>query len=78
METQAMVPIQIQALTMNLDTQDLLEAFMSGKSKRTIEAYRKDLEDFGRFLKVETVSEAARILLSDHGKAKCYRTEVHE
>lgn len=44
--------------------QDLLEAFLSGRSDRTIEAYRADLESFARFLDVETIEEAARQLLS--------------
>ena len=69
METQAMVPISTQALTMNLGMEELIQSFMSGKSERTIEAYRKDLEDFGRFLKAESISEAARIFLSEQGRA---------
>ncbi len=42
---------------------------MSGKSQRTVEAYRRDLDDFRQFLRVENISEAARVFLSEQGKA---------
>jgi len=71
MDNTALVPASIHSVstTPALDTLELFAAFMAGKSQRTIEAYNRDLEDFGRFLKIETVSEAARIFLSEHGKA---------
>ena len=43
---------------------DLLDSFLSNKSLRTIEAYRKDLNDFRRFLDVPTIDEASKMLLS--------------
>ncbi len=49
---------------------ELLAAFLSGRSECTRRAYSQDLEDFGRFLGVDKVSEAAHLLLSrDHGNA---------
>ena len=48
----------------------LLAAFLSGRSECTRRAYSQDLEDFGRFLGVNRVSEAATMLLSrGHGNA---------
>ena len=50
--------------------EELLAAFLSGRSECTRRAYSQDLEDFGRFLGVDKVSEAAHLLLSrDHGNA---------
>ncbi len=49
---------------------ELLVAFLSGRSECTRRAYGQDLEDFGRFLGVDKVSEAAHFLLSrGHGNA---------
>lgn len=48
----------------------LVDAFLAGRNERTIQAYRQDLEDFRMFLRVETLDEAARVLLSGgHGEA---------
>ncbi|MGO9122743.1 MAG: site-specific integrase [Desulfomonilaceae bacterium] len=47
----------------------LLESFYIGKSERTIEAYRRDLDDFRQFLGVDNMTEAARVFLSEQGKA---------
>lgn len=44
--------------------QGLLQAFLSGRSLRTIEAYAQDLEDFKAFVGVDDVDQAARWLLS--------------
>ncbi len=61
----------------------LVEAFLSGKSPRTIEEYRRDLQDFAAFLDVKSINEAARRLLSHgHGEANAlgldYRADLLE
>lgn len=49
---------------------DVLAAYLSGRSAATIGAYRADLLGFAAFLAVETIDQAAEILLrSDHGAA---------
>ena len=49
---------------------ELLAAFLSGRSDCTRRAYNQDLDDFRRFLGVGKVSEAATLLLSrGHGNA---------
>src|SRR5208283_6103969 len=63
------VPYQMPAELPNIDAQNLLDSFFSGKSERTIEAYKRDLEDFRLYLGAESVTEAARIFLSEQGKA---------
>jgi integrase/recombinase XerC len=52
-----------------IDAQSLIDSFLSGKSERTIEAYRRDLDDFRQFLGVENIGEAASFFLSNQGKA---------
>lgn len=42
----------------------LLQAFLSGKKETTLKAYRQDLGDFSKFLRVEAVGEAVMGLLS--------------
>lgn len=49
----------------NVQTDDLLQAFFSGKSPKTIEAYRRDLDDFRRFLEASDMNDVARIFFSD-------------
>lgn len=49
---------------------DLLEAFLSGRSPATIEAYRNDLRDLATFLNVTTIDAASEtVLRSGHGGA---------
>jgi integrase/recombinase XerC len=43
---------------------ELVEAFFRGRNANTLRAYRHDLENFAAFLKLPTVNEAARRLLS--------------
>src|ERR1022692_1913834 len=62
---------------------DLMSAFLSGRSQRTLKAYTQDLVDFRSFAGVRTTEEAARILLSQgHGRANLilleYRTKLTE
>ena len=48
----------------------LIDAFLSGRSPRTVEAYAADLEDFRRFVRATDIDEAAHVLLSGtHGEA---------
>lgn len=44
--------------------EDLLQTFLSGRSKKTIEAYRQDIKDFQNFIAAETPETAAAQLLS--------------
>lgn len=59
----------------------IVDAFLSGRSPRTFEAYRQDLQDFARFIGAKTPDEAAHLLLS-RGKgpanetAHAYRTDL--
>lgn len=47
---------------------DLMSAFLSGRSTRTLKAYSQDLVDFRSFAGARTTEEAARSLLSQgHG-----------
>ena len=47
-----------------ISSEELLEAFLSGKSPKTIEAYRRDLEDFRLFLGASDMNACAGIFLS--------------
>lgn len=55
---------QEEALQAGSKISDLMEAFLSGKSKKTLEAYRRDLKDFQEFTGAETPALTARLLLS--------------
>ena len=46
-----------------IDANSLLESFLSGRSERTIEAYRRDLQDFARFIGVGGLDEAVKSFL---------------
>jgi integrase/recombinase XerC len=48
----------------------LAEAFLAGKSERTVRAYRRDLEDFAAFVGAADIDKAAAFLLGQgHGAA---------
>ena len=71
---QAGEPIQID---------ELLTAFLSGRSPCTLKAYRQDLADFQTFAKTKNIEVAARVLLDQgHGQANLlllkYRTHLVE
>ena len=63
-----------------VDVLELVQAFLSGRSKQTIRAYTSDLEDFAGFIEALTVAEAARELLgAGHGRANllAFRFKAH-
>jgi hypothetical protein len=71
---QAGEPVQID---------ELLKAFLSGRSPCTLKAYRQDLVDFQSFARTNDVEAAARVLISQgHGQANLlllkYRTHLVE
>lgn len=47
-----------------ISSKELLDAFLSGKSPKTIAAYRRDIEDFKEFLGARDMEDAARTFLS--------------
>ncbi len=61
MEEKSLMPVPSQApVALNrIDEQALWESFVSGKSEKTIEAYKKDWQDFQRFVGAATEKEAA-------------------
>ena len=72
-----------QVISSSISVQDLLNAFLSNKSARTLEAYRRDLLDFQSFLGALSMTEALRVLLSTGpGQANLlvlrYKEHLHE
>jgi integrase/recombinase XerC len=57
-------PTDSVAIPTALETTELIEAFLSGKSPKTIEAYRRDLVDFQQFIEARDMDHVARIFLS--------------
>jgi integrase/recombinase XerC len=66
MREQELAPVPGEALpcVQELGTRNLMDVFLSGKSERTIEAYRRDLADFQKFMGAETEREAATRFIS--------------
>ena len=58
------IPSQVPVALIEIDAQALLDSFLSGKSERTIQAYRRDLDDFRKFLGATNMNEAARKFLA--------------
>jgi len=82
MKDAALVPVSTTALPTKR-TSHLVEAFLAGRKKTTLEAYRQDLEDFRRFVGAADVETAARLLLArGHGEANAlglaYRADLVE
>jgi integrase/recombinase XerC len=77
------VPASLPATFNSVDTDELLAAFLSGKSPKTVEAYKRDLEDFNLFLEAPDMDHAAKIFLSsglhkaNHTALK-YRTHLSD
>ena len=80
-------PVKINGVSVSpgepVKVADLLSAFLSGRSPRTLKAYTQDLADFRSFAGARNTEEAARILLSQgHGRANLilleYRTKLTE
>lgn len=79
----SLVPIPRAEIPLSFDAKRLVEAFLSGRSTKTIRAYRQDLEYFAKFLGEKTLDAAADQLLSQsHGKANTlaltYKTHLFE
>lgn len=71
-ESQDLFPISIESL---------LDSFLSGKSEKTLVAYRQDLEDFKLFVRQGDIRGAAEMLLTrGHGQANAlvlaYKAEM--
>jgi len=58
------IPASLPVAFNTVEADELLTAFLSGKSPKTIEAYRRDLEDFRLFLGVPDTDYAAKLFLS--------------
>lgn len=70
MEETTIVKRESRGLTARNRWNALLESFFSGRSQKTVIAYRKDLEDFRDFLNADTLDKAKDILLGQgHGEA---------
>jgi integrase/recombinase XerC len=86
-ETRAITPAAIIPQETTLpsvprdEAAELVGAFLSGRSERTVRAYGQDLQGFASFLGLEDVNEAAGLLLAQgHGKANAvalaYRADM--
>jgi integrase/recombinase XerC len=79
---QDLVPLSAAAeLPATFSSADVIDAWLKGRSPRTLEAYVGDLEDFARFLKVANSAAAVDALLAvGHGAANRialgYRAEL--
>ncbi len=64
------MPAAQSLLIAESDVADLIKAFLSGKSQKTIHAYRQDLSSLSDFLHVSSIDDAARVVLGgSHGQA---------
>lgn len=58
------VPASSVAIITDIDAEELVSAFFSGKSGRTIESYRRDLQTFCEFIGAPGITDAVRTLFS--------------
>ena len=84
-ENTAIVPVLVRDAPSSIAPpgRRLVEAFLSGRNARTIEAYGQDLQDFRAFVGAETLDAAAGALLGrSHGEANAlalaYKTHLVE
>jgi len=64
------VPVSSFPTITGVDVEELVSAFFSGKSQRTIESYRRDLQTFCEFLDVPGIGDAVhRLFLGTHREA---------
>lgn len=81
-----MLPTTIRpssSVSVALDPQILLDAFLEGLSSNTLRTYRKGLQDFAEFLGIPTINEALAVLVQMHqGEANLtahkYRSQLLE
>lgn len=59
------LPARQQGLQATIGYCELVEEFLASKSTNTLDAYRRDLEDFRRFVNTETGEETAQLLLAN-------------
>lgn len=59
------VPVGQQGLQATIGYRELVNDFLASKSPHTLDAYRRDLEDFRKFVNVETGEETAQLLLAN-------------
>lgn len=74
---------QVSLLSKEDKMRELVNLFLKGRKKTTLQAYQGDLEDFRTFFGTSTISEAMKALLSlDHGDANfvaiSYRNHLFE
>lgn len=79
-ETTALVPFS-RSSGLSLIARPLVDAFLEGRTARTLEAYRQDLVDFARFAGAETSEAAVRRLLEAglgpaNAQAHAYRADL--
>jgi integrase/recombinase XerC len=60
------LPIQVPIVQIDVSPKGVVETFLAGRTKQTLRAYKKCLEDFKSFLQAKSPEEAATMLFSQH------------
>lgn len=61
---------QVSVPDKRIAIEELLQAFLSGKSAKTLRAYTADLRSFAEYMDVASIEDAARLLIGNgHGQA---------